>query len=199
MRRSSSSHIGYGSVISTAIRMSSARSYSGSETDHRHRSHARDFSFFGDEVDFLTPLEINKPQSQSKSGFIIVVGPLEDECSIKQAQAEIDTIAAQLESGDPERHKGNGAQLQSLAGSGLRRISQSAPALQGAVGFVLVDWLRKRRGSVTRASRFASNRSRGPHGAWRRPGANRPATGHREFSAFRAGRHIWVTCFPGAG
>src|SRR5438132_4436174 len=30
-----------------------------------------DFSFFGDEVDFIAPLEVLQPQSQSKQGFIV--------------------------------------------------------------------------------------------------------------------------------
>jgi putative ABC transport system permease protein len=65
------------------------------------------FSFFGDEVDFITPLEVRGPQSQSKQGFILPFGRLRKNVSLQQAQAELDTKAAQLESGDPERNKGN--------------------------------------------------------------------------------------------
>src|SRR5262249_7868044 len=69
----------------------------------------QDFTFFGSEVDFVTPLEVRGPQSLSKQGFIVPLGRLKNGVSMQQAQAEIDTIAAQLESGDPERNKGNGA------------------------------------------------------------------------------------------
>src|SRR5215471_11500454 len=97
-----------------------------------------DFTFFGDDVDFVSPLEINKTQSQSKQGFIVVLGRLKKNISMKQSQAEIDTIAAQLESGDPERNKGNGAQLQPLQESAYGGFRNPLLLLQGAVAFVLL-------------------------------------------------------------
>src|SRR5262245_11910589 len=96
------------------------------------------FNFFGDEVDFLTPLEINKTQSQSKSGFIVPVGRLKPNVSMKQSQAEMDTIAAQLESGDPERHKGNAIRVQPLQEAAYGGFRNPLLLLQGAVGFVLL-------------------------------------------------------------
>ena len=97
-----------------------------------------DFSFFGDEVDFITPLEVRGPQSQSKQGFMVPLGRLKPGISIKQAQAEIDTIAAQLESGDPGRNKGNGARLQSLQEAAYGGLRNPLLLLQGAVVFVLL-------------------------------------------------------------
>ena len=47
------------------------------------------FSFFGDEVDFITPLEVGRTQAQSKQGFIIVLGRLKKSVGVKQAQSEI--------------------------------------------------------------------------------------------------------------
>jgi putative ABC transport system permease protein len=96
------------------------------------------FSFFGDEVDFICPLEVNRTQSQSKQGFIVVLGRLKNGVSTQQAQAEIDTIAAQLESGDPERNKGNGALVQSLQEAAYGGLKNPLLLLQGAVGFVLL-------------------------------------------------------------
>jgi putative ABC transport system permease protein len=96
------------------------------------------FSFFGDEVDFITPLEIGRTQSQSKQGFIIVLGRLKKNVSMKQSQAEIDTIAAQLASGDPERNEGNGAQIQPLQEAAYGGFRNPLLILQGAVGFVLL-------------------------------------------------------------
>jgi putative ABC transport system permease protein len=97
-----------------------------------------DFSFFGDDVDFICPLEVNRPQSQSKQGFIVVLGRLKKGVSIRQAQAEIDTIAAQLESGDPERNKGNGALVESLQEAAYGGFKNPLLLLQGAVAFVLL-------------------------------------------------------------
>jgi len=96
------------------------------------------FSFFGDEVDFITPLEVRGPMSQSKLGFSIPLGRLKKNVLMKQAQAEIDTIAAQLESGDPERNKGNGAQMQSLQEAAYGGLRNPLLLLQGAVAFVLL-------------------------------------------------------------
>src|SRR5438552_2805274 len=96
------------------------------------------FTFFSDDVDFITPLEINRTQSQSKQGFILVLGRLKKNVSMKQAQAEIDTIAAQLESGDPERNKGNGAELQPLQEAAYGGFRNPLLILQGAVAFVLL-------------------------------------------------------------
>src|SRR5262245_18222604 len=98
----------------------------------------QDFSFFGDEVDFIAPLEMGGPQSQSKQGFILALARLKPGASMKQAQAEIDTIAAQLESGDPERNKGNGARLQSLQEAAYGGLRNPLLLLQGAVVFVLL-------------------------------------------------------------
>jgi len=96
------------------------------------------FTFFGDEVDFICPVEINRPQSLSKSGFLIVLGRLKDGMSMKQAQAELDTIAAQLEASDPERHKGNGARVQPLQEAAYGGFRNPLLLLQGAVAFVLL-------------------------------------------------------------
>jgi putative ABC transport system permease protein len=96
------------------------------------------FSFFNNEVDFITPIEINKPQSQSKSGFILVIGRLKSNVTQKQTQAEIDTIAAQLEIADPERHKGNAALVQPLQEAAYGGLKNPLLLLQGAVGFVLL-------------------------------------------------------------
>ena len=113
-----------------------------------------DFSFFGDEVDFICPLEINRTQSQSKQGFIIVLGRIKKNGSMKQSQAEIDTIARVYQ-----------RKLQSLASidDGVRTLDQELIA--AAFGWV--------KAIGRRAGRLDSNvRSRR---ARRRPRANRPA------------------------
>ena len=96
------------------------------------------FSFFGDEVDFITPLEVGRTQAQSKQGFIIVLGRLKKNVAVKQAQSEIDTLAAQLASSDPERNQGNGAQIQPLQEAAYGELRNPLLTLQGAVAFVLL-------------------------------------------------------------
>jgi putative ABC transport system permease protein len=96
------------------------------------------FTFFSDDVDFICPLEINRTQSLSKTGFIIVLGRLKSGISMKQSQAEINGIAAQLEAADPERNKGNGALLQTLQEAVYGGLRNPLLTLQGAVAFVLL-------------------------------------------------------------
>src|SRR5207244_2706368 len=96
------------------------------------------FSFFGDDVDFITPLATARPQVTSKQGFSIPLGRLKKGVSMRQAQAEIDTMAAQLASADPERHGGNGARLQTLQEAAYGDLRDPLLILQGAVAFVLL-------------------------------------------------------------
>jgi predicted permease len=96
------------------------------------------FSFFGDDVDFITPLGTARPQVTSKQGFSIPLGRLKKGVSIRQAQAEIDTMAAQLASADSERHGGNGALLQTLQEAAYGDLRDPLLILQGAVAFVLL-------------------------------------------------------------
>ncbi len=96
------------------------------------------FSFFGDDVDFITPLGTARPQVTSKLGFSIPLGRLKKGVSMRQAQAEIETIAAQLASADPERHGGNAARLQTLQEAAYGDLRDPLLILQGAVAFVLL-------------------------------------------------------------
>jgi len=96
------------------------------------------FSFFGDDVDFITPLGVAGPQVTSKQGFSIPLARLKKGVSMRQAQAEIDTIAAQLASADAERHGGNAALLQTLQEAAYGNLRDPLLILQGAVAFVLL-------------------------------------------------------------
>ena len=98
----------------------------------------KDFNFFGDDTDLWGPQPIGRLQQQSKQGFLVAVGRLKPGVSTEQAQAEMDTLAAQLASGDPERNKGNGAQVQSLQEAAYGGFRSPLLILQGAVGFVLL-------------------------------------------------------------
>ena len=96
------------------------------------------FTFFGDEVDFITPMATARPQVTSKQGFFVPLARLKKGVSMRQAQAEIDTIAAQLAQADVERHGGNGALLETLQAAAYGNLRDPLLILQGAVVFVLL-------------------------------------------------------------
>jgi putative ABC transport system permease protein len=98
----------------------------------------RDFNFFGDNVDLWEPLPLSRLQVQSKQGFLVGIARLKPGVSIQQAQAEMDTMAAQLASSDPEHNKGNGAWVQTLQEAAYGNLRSPLLILQGAVGFVLL-------------------------------------------------------------
>lgn len=97
-----------------------------------------DFSFFGDDVDYVAPQGIGRLQMQSKQGFLVALARLKPGVSIKQAQVEADTITAQLAIGDPERNQGKGARLELLQEAAYGGFRQPLLILQGAVAFVLL-------------------------------------------------------------
>ena len=96
------------------------------------------FNFFDDEADLWGPQPIGHLQAQSKQGFLVAVGRLKPAVSIRRAQAEADGLAAQLAAADPERNKGNGAQVQSLQEAAYGNFRSPLLILQGAVSFVLL-------------------------------------------------------------
>jgi len=96
------------------------------------------FTFFSDEMDYWAPLPIGRLQAQSKQGFLVVVGRLKRGVSMKQAQAEMSALAANLAASDPERNQGNGAKVQSLQEAAYGGLRNPLLILQGAVGFVLL-------------------------------------------------------------
>ncbi len=96
------------------------------------------FDFFSNGSDFWIPVPLSTLQVQSKQGFLVPIGRLKPGISIKQAQAEMTGIAAQLASGDPDRNKGNGIQVQSLQEAAYGDVKSPLLLLQGAVGFVLL-------------------------------------------------------------
>jgi putative ABC transport system permease protein len=96
------------------------------------------FSFFDDETDLWGPQPLGHVQLQSKQGYLVAIGSLKPGVSMRQAQAEADGLAAQLATADPERNKGNGAQVQSLQEAAYGNFRSPLLILQGAVGFVLL-------------------------------------------------------------
>ena len=97
-----------------------------------------DFRFFEAPVDFVAPLEVSQSLEQSKQGFNFVIGRLKPGVSIKQAQVEMSTIAAQLAASDPDRNRGNGAFAQALQDAAYGSSREPLLILQGAMAFVLL-------------------------------------------------------------
>jgi len=97
-----------------------------------------DFNFFSDDTDYWVPQPLSRLQVQSKTGFLVLVARLKKGVPMKQAQAEMEGIAAQLASGDPERNSGMTAQVQSLQEAAYGGLKQPLLLLQGAVAFVLL-------------------------------------------------------------
>jgi predicted permease len=97
-----------------------------------------DFNFFGDQVEFFLPLCLTGTQVLSRVGGNTIVGRLKPGISTKTAQAEVDTISAQLAASDPERHKGLGARVETLQQAAYRDYRSPLLILQGAVAFVLL-------------------------------------------------------------
>src|SRR5262245_17496505 len=90
------------------------------------------------QLDFVAPLELTPTQVQSRVGGLTIVGRLKPGVSEVQAQAEIDTITAQLATGDPERHSGLAARVESLQRAAYRDYRSPLLLLEGAVAFVLL-------------------------------------------------------------
>jgi putative ABC transport system permease protein len=97
-----------------------------------------DFVFFGDQVEFFLPLCLTGTQVLSRVGGNTIVGRLKPGMSIKQAQAEVSTISAQLAASDQERHKGLAARVEALQRAAYRDYRSPLLILQGAVAFVLL-------------------------------------------------------------
>src|SRR5690242_11703845 len=53
----------------------------------------KDFNFFSDSTDYLSPLQIGRTQAQSKQGFFLLIARLKNGVSVRQAQAEMDGLA----------------------------------------------------------------------------------------------------------
>jgi putative ABC transport system permease protein len=96
------------------------------------------FTFFNDDTDFWVPQPLSRLQVQSKSGFLVLVARLKKGVAMKQAQAEMEGISAQIASGDPERNQGTTAVVQSLQEAAYGGLKQPLLLLQGAVAFVLL-------------------------------------------------------------
>jgi putative ABC transport system permease protein len=96
------------------------------------------FYVFDDQADFWTPLNWTHTEVQSTQYNMGVVARLKAGVTLKQAQAEMDTLAAQLATSDPDRNKKLGAVVQTMTESLYGGLRSPLLLLQGAVAIVLL-------------------------------------------------------------
>ena len=96
------------------------------------------FSLLQDSADYWGPSGFVRERVQSAAGLVLVVGRLKSGVTARQAQAEMESISAQLAASDPARNKGNSALVQPLYEVAVGDLKQALWLLQGAVAFVLL-------------------------------------------------------------
>jgi len=96
------------------------------------------FYVFDDQADFWTPVGWTHTEVQSTQYNMGVVARLKPGVPIKQAQAEMDTLASQLATSDPDRNKKLGAVVQTMTESLYGGLRSPLLLLQGAVAIVLL-------------------------------------------------------------
>jgi putative ABC transport system permease protein len=96
------------------------------------------FFLFDDDADFWTPLNWTHTEVASNQYNMGIAARLKPGASIRQAQAEMDALAAQLAAANPERNKNRGAVVQSMSDSLYGGLRSPLLLLQGAVGIVLL-------------------------------------------------------------
>jgi putative ABC transport system permease protein len=96
------------------------------------------FDYANNTTDFWAPLGITPQQMTSTASFLLVAGRLKPGVSLKQAQAEMDSIAQGLVGAFPGNTKDLGVRLEGMQGAFYQGLEQPLTVLQGAVGFVLL-------------------------------------------------------------
>src|SRR5262245_44038742 len=95
------------------------------------------FPYTQELVDFWLPMSLTRP-TESSARYFIVTGRLKNGITLKQAQAELDSIAAQLARDFPERNRGWGVRVQPIRDYLFGWMKPSLLTLEGAVVFVLL-------------------------------------------------------------
>ena len=96
------------------------------------------FYLFDDQADFWTPVNWTHTEMASTQYNVGVAARLKPGVDVKQAQAEMDALAAQLAASDPTRNKNIGAVVQTITESLYGQLRSPLLLLQGAVGIVLL-------------------------------------------------------------
>lgn len=98
----------------------------------------RGFYLWDERTDFWNPMQLNRVVISSPGFALGVVARLRPGVALKQAQSEIEAIAAQQLAADPVRNKGLGARVQPMTESLYGELQGPLLILQGAVAFVLL-------------------------------------------------------------
>src|ERR1700733_15100366 len=96
------------------------------------------FYLWDEQADFWTPLTWTRTERASTQYTSGVAARLKPGVSLKQAQAEMDALAAQQAAADPGRNKNLGARVQPMTESLYGELRSPLLLLQGAVGIVLL-------------------------------------------------------------
>ncbi len=96
------------------------------------------FYLFDEQADFWTPMNWTRTEMASTQYTSGVAARLKPGVALKQAQAEMDALAAQQLAADPGRNKNLGARVQSMAEYIDGWLRSPLLLLQGAVGIVLL-------------------------------------------------------------
>ncbi len=96
------------------------------------------FYLFDEQADFWTPMNWTRTEMASTQYTSGVAARLKPGVAMKQAQAEMDGLAAQQAAADPGRNKNLGARVQSMTESLYGGLRSPLLLLQGAVGIVLL-------------------------------------------------------------
>ncbi len=96
------------------------------------------FYLFDEDADFWTPLNWTRTEMQSTQYNMGVAARLKPGVTLKQAQSEMDALAAQQLAADPGRNKNVGAVVQTMTESLYGGLRSPLLLLQAAVGIVLL-------------------------------------------------------------
>src|SRR5579863_3788759 len=96
------------------------------------------FFLFDEQADFWEPMNWTHTEMASTQYTSGVAARLKPGVALKQAQSEMDALAAQQAAADPGRNKNLGARVQSMTESLYGGLRSPLLLLQGAVGIVLL-------------------------------------------------------------
>jgi predicted permease len=96
------------------------------------------FYLFDEQADFWTPMNWTHTEMASTQYTSGVAARLKPGVALKQAQAEMDALAAQQAASDPGRNKNLGAKVQTMTDALYGDLRSPLLLLQGAVGIVLL-------------------------------------------------------------
>jgi predicted permease len=96
------------------------------------------FYLFDEQADFWTPMNWTRTEMASTQYTSGVAARLKPGVALKQAQSEMDALAAQQLAADPGRNKNLGARVETMTGALYGDLRSPLLLLQGAVGIVLL-------------------------------------------------------------